>query len=256
MAWCPNPSCGNAFVSLAPISSVQCSCGMKFCFHCSLEAHEPCRCAVIDKWKAKCGNDSETANWILSNTKKCPVCSVRIEKNQVRARARGPPRVPLGTASLARLSPLQGCNHIICRSKGCGFEFCWVCLAPWSEHGQKTGGYYACNKFKAGAPAGSSTGDSASRAKVQQVPGNVPMQGGHTPVARSACIPRPSSTSTCSSTSGTPTTSRLLSLQPSTRRRPNGWVLREAATSLSCHNCDLPAIPHPAHARATGCWRA
>ena len=83
MAWCPNPACGNAFVALGPVNSAQCSCGMRFCFRCSGEAHEPCRCAAVEKWKEKCGNDSETANWILSNTKKCPVCAVRIEKNQV-----------------------------------------------------------------------------------------------------------------------------------------------------------------------------
>ena len=84
MSWCPNPSCGNAFVALGPVNSAQCTCGTRFCFRCSGEAHEPCRCALVDKWKQKCGNDSETANWILSNTKKCPLCSVRIEKNQAR----------------------------------------------------------------------------------------------------------------------------------------------------------------------------
>ena len=73
------------------------------------------------------------------------------------------------------LPTLQGCNHIICRSKGCGFEFCWVCLSPWSDHGQRTGGYYACNKFKGGAAAAAAAagggaagaGDPGSRAKVR-----------------------------------------------------------------------------------------
>jgi ariadne-1 len=35
-----------------------------------------------------------------------------------------------------------------CSNKGCRFEFCWTCLGPWTEHGQSTGGYYKCNKFK------------------------------------------------------------------------------------------------------------
>lgn len=30
----------------------------------------------------------------------------------------------------------------------CGHDFCWMCMAPWSEHGQKTGGYYNCNKYE------------------------------------------------------------------------------------------------------------
>jgi ariadne-1 len=34
-----------------------------------------------------------------------------------------------------------------------------VCLGPWSEHGQSTGGYYKCNKFTAsGAAAGGAGG--------------------------------------------------------------------------------------------------
>ncbi len=31
--------------------------------------------------------------------------------------------------------------------KMCNYEFCWLCLGKWSEHGQKTGGYYNCNKY-------------------------------------------------------------------------------------------------------------
>lgn len=31
--------------------------------------------------------------------------------------------------------------------KMCGHEFCWLCLGKWSDHGQKTGGYYNCNKY-------------------------------------------------------------------------------------------------------------
>ena len=32
--------------------------------------------------------------------------------------------------------------------KMCGNEFCWLCLGKWAEHGQKTGGYYNCNKYE------------------------------------------------------------------------------------------------------------
>jgi len=32
--------------------------------------------------------------------------------------------------------------------KMCAYEFCWLCSGKWSEHGQKTGGYYNCNKYE------------------------------------------------------------------------------------------------------------
>jgi ariadne-1 len=57
----------------------------------------------------------------MANTKQCPKCRKPIEKN-------------------------QGCNHMNC--KMCTHEFCWLCLGDWSEHGQKTGGYYNCNKYE------------------------------------------------------------------------------------------------------------
>jgi ariadne-1 len=74
-----------------------CGCG------CAVgeEGHEPCSCAQLAEWSLKCVNESETANWILANTRKCPACTARIEKN-------------------------QGCNHMTCRQ--CKHEFCWVCM--------------------------------------------------------------------------------------------------------------------------------
>jgi ariadne-1 len=32
--------------------------------------------------------------------------------------------------------------------KMCANEFCWLCLGFWVDHGQKTGGYYNCNKYE------------------------------------------------------------------------------------------------------------
>ncbi len=61
------------------------------------------------RWQEKCSNESETVNWILANTKKCPKCLARIEKN-------------------------QGCNHMVCKNKGCKKEFCWVCMDDWCVH--------------------------------------------------------------------------------------------------------------------------
>lgn len=59
----------------------------------------------------------------------------------------------------------QGCNHIKCNNKGCRHEFCWVCLGPWTEHGQSTGGFYKCNKFSGAKPADGAS--DAVRAKAE-----------------------------------------------------------------------------------------
>lgn len=45
----------------------------------------------------------------------------------------------------------------------CKYEFCWVCLANWNEHGANTGGYYKCNKFD--ASNGGDDQSDAARAK-------------------------------------------------------------------------------------------
>ncbi len=77
----------------------------------------------MELWNEKCSNESETANWFVANTKKCPNCETHIEKN-------------------------HGCNHMHCGF--CKHDFCWICLGKWSDHGSATGGYYACNKYDPG----------------------------------------------------------------------------------------------------------
>lgn len=39
----------------------------------------------------------------------------------------------------------QGCMHMTCSQ--CRHEFCWLCLGAWAEHGERTGGFYQCNKY-------------------------------------------------------------------------------------------------------------
>ncbi|CAI5705887.1 unnamed protein product [Peronospora effusa] len=135
--WCPSPGCSKAITSAGGLSSVTCTCGCVFCLRCGEEAHSPVTCEQLASWQEKCRNESETANWILANTKKCPKCSVRIEKN-------------------------QGCNHMTCRS--CNYEFCWICIEGWDKHGSGTGGFYKCNRYDADA---ASADTDAARAKAE-----------------------------------------------------------------------------------------
>ncbi|CAL9187406.1 unnamed protein product [Musa hybrid cultivar] len=128
--WCPAPGCEFAveFVIGSGSYDVCCSCSYSFCWNCAEEAHRPVDCATVAKWILKNSAESENMNWILANSKPCPKCKRPIEKN-------------------------QGCMHITC-TPPCKFEFCWLCLGPWSEHGERTGGFYACNRYESAKQEG------------------------------------------------------------------------------------------------------
>jgi len=119
--WCPGRGCERIAVFSRSRSSQGATpaccdkCSMRFCMRCGEEAHAPISCHDLAKWNLKCQDESETANWILVNTKSCPKCSVRIEKN-------------------------QGCNHMVCQQ--CKFEFCWICMGVNCGHG-------GCTRFVA-----------------------------------------------------------------------------------------------------------
>lgn len=130
--WCPAPDCPNALECGVKkkdldkiVPTVECHCGYRFCFGCPNPDHQPAPCELVKKWLKKCADDSETANWISANTKECPKCNSTIEKN-------------------------GGCNHMTCRK--CKYEFCWMCMGLWSEHGTS---WYNCNRYeeKSGAEA-------------------------------------------------------------------------------------------------------
>ncbi|KAL2111366.1 hypothetical protein VUR80DRAFT_10212 [Thermomyces stellatus] len=132
LKWCPAPDCENAIECGVKkkdldkiVPTVTCRCGHCFCFGCTLADHQPAPCELVKRWLKKCADDSETANWISANTKECPKCNSTIEKN-------------------------GGCNHMTCRK--CKYEFCWMCMGLWSEHGTS---WYNCNRFeeKSGAEA-------------------------------------------------------------------------------------------------------
>ncbi|VEU38482.1 unnamed protein product [Pseudo-nitzschia multistriata] len=143
--WCPGKGCDR--IACAPTASAMeqdgnvanCdSCYTSFCMVCGEEPHAPSECKDLAKWNEKCRNESETANWILANTKSCPKCASRIEKN-------------------------QGCNHITCQR--CKHEFCWICSGDWASHGANTGGYYKCNRYD---PKSTETNDNSAAAKAKR----------------------------------------------------------------------------------------
>lgn len=163
LKYCPYPSCTNTVscpsasskASLTTIVPVV-SCGArgiagssqgsslgskehKFCFGCAIESdHRPVVCGVAKLWLKKCRDDSETANWIKSNTKECPKCMSTIEKN-------------------------GGCNHMTC--KKCKHDFCWVCMGPWSEHGTS---WYSCNRYDEKGGSDARDAQSRSRASLER----------------------------------------------------------------------------------------
>jgi len=131
--WCPGPGCERVAAlctdatSASSLQFTDCTiiatcdvCTTSFCLKCGEEPHAPLVCKFLSRWHEKCRNESETANWILANTKACNKCGSRIEKN-------------------------QGCNHMTCQQ--CKHEFCWICMGDWVDHGATTGGYYRCNKY-------------------------------------------------------------------------------------------------------------
>ncbi|KAG6541506.1 hypothetical protein Mapa_017103 [Marchantia paleacea] len=130
--WCPAPGCEYAvelgFVSGAGSYDVVCKCSHNFCWNCLEEAHRPVDCETVARWILKNSAESENMNWILANSKPCPKCKRPIEKN-------------------------QGCMHITC-TPPCKFEFCWLCLGAWTDHGERTGGFYACNRYEAAKQEG------------------------------------------------------------------------------------------------------
>uniref|UniRef100_A0A1I8AQX1 RBR-type E3 ubiquitin transferase n=1 Tax=Steinernema glaseri TaxID=37863 RepID=A0A1I8AQX1_9BILA len=122
MKWCPGVGCNRVIeVGWTPretfTRTVECDCGKKFCFNCYGERHEPVSCEILKRWNKKHQDDSETTNWILTNTKTCPKCRGSIEKD-------------------------GGCIHMTCRQPGCGYEFCWICSEPWTDHS------YNCRKYQ------------------------------------------------------------------------------------------------------------
>ncbi|CAL8134390.1 unnamed protein product [Orchesella dallaii] len=91
------------------LQEVACYCGQSYCFSCTNEWHFPLTCKVNENWMKRVvvGSANLSCVWIYVNTKSCPSCSTRIEKN-------------------------GGCNHMTCER--CHHQFCWLCRTSWSGH--------------------------------------------------------------------------------------------------------------------------
>lgn len=103
--WCANPTCHAGQLNQGGRSNnvVTCyNCHQKTCFQHKVQWHEGLSCEEYDLC-----NDPKfesSRQWIMQNSKKCPQCPYRIEKN-------------------------QGCDHMTCIK--CRHEFCWSCLADY-----------------------------------------------------------------------------------------------------------------------------
>lgn len=119
--FCPGRGCGRvahctkqtkAFVEEQDKIADCDACQTSFCIACGEEPHSPVTCRFLTQWDEKNSNESETANWITANTKTCPKCATRIQKD-------------------------GGCMYVTCRN--CKTGFCWTCMG--THH------VWDCNKF-------------------------------------------------------------------------------------------------------------
>lgn len=108
--FCVKPNCpGGGCISKGQSFVLCFVCNFKFCPECDEEFHLGITCEQRKKWKEENNkNESQTLDWCNKQTKACPNCNVRIEKN-------------------------GGCAHMRCAH--CSYEFCWICNEKyWDGH--------------------------------------------------------------------------------------------------------------------------
>ncbi len=105
--WCSNPKCAMGQLNDGGDSNniVTCiRCRQKTCFTHKIAWHQGLTCEEYDLTIDN--NLQSSLQWITQNTKECPNCHFRIEKN-------------------------DGCDHMTCIK--CQYEFCWSCLADFNH---------------------------------------------------------------------------------------------------------------------------
>ena len=104
---CTTPDCDMVYLITADGSRFVCGqCGANICSHCHCNWHEGYDTCFA--FKKSVDMDGDTHTWVNRNCKRCPSCSVPIEKN-------------------------GGCRKIRCR---CGANFCWICLQYYTTEGE------------------------------------------------------------------------------------------------------------------------
>jgi E3 ubiquitin-protein ligase RNF14 len=105
--WCAH-GCGSGQLNEGATmnNTVECiNCHKLTCFTHRSPWHEGLTCKEYDMPRTD-GQEHASKRWIGVNTKECSKCRAHIEKN-------------------------AGCDHMTCSK--CKYEFCWECLAPYSN---------------------------------------------------------------------------------------------------------------------------
>ncbi|KAF7233377.1 hypothetical protein EG68_11830 [Paragonimus skrjabini miyazakii] len=102
IAYCPRPGCKNNPVIVDDKELGRCVvCEMSFCPRCHQISHGMRKCPLrSDESDEEEENEYASSQYIKKNTKRCPKCDAKIEKN-------------------------EGCNKMICTY--CHTYFCWLC---------------------------------------------------------------------------------------------------------------------------------
>jgi len=108
---CPTPGCPNSFILDGNVKRgvlITCSgCKKEYCRNCRAPHKNGSPCQMDKK-----DQDKENAKWVRENTKPCPHCNTRVQKN-------------------------DGCKFMTCLSAACGGKhrgFCWDCGARTYGH--------------------------------------------------------------------------------------------------------------------------